>query len=342
VIDRSEPDVGRDARHVPGQVLASASAVVPQRRPDFFIVGHPKCGTTALFEMLSQHPQIFMPDIKETWFFVPELRSPTRRKSSRPETLEEYLTAFAAAGPEQRAGEATPAYLRSHTAARRIAEVCPDARIIAILREPAAFLRSLHLQFVQTHVETEKDFRKAIELEEDRRHGLHIPVRSPQPKGLLYSDIIRYAEQLRRFHDVFPPEQVLVLIYDDFRRDNEETVRTVLRFLGVDDKRPVEVKEANPTVRVRSVRFYQAVQSISIGHGPGSRAVKAGIKRLTSRGMRHGALRLARQRLAYAEPGSPDEKFTLELRARFKDEVVAISEYLDRDLVTLWGYDDVG
>ena len=66
---------------------------------------------------------------------------------------------------EQRVGEASPSYLWSEHAAARIAELQPDARIIAILREPASFLRSLHLQLLQTHVETERDLRKAIALE---------------------------------------------------------------------------------------------------------------------------------------------------------------------------------
>ena len=92
-----------------------------------------------------------------------------------PETLEEYLSLFAGGAPDQRIGEATPSYLRSQTAAATIASVQPEARIVALLREPASFLRSLHMQFVQTHVETETDFGKALALETDRREGRHIP-----------------------------------------------------------------------------------------------------------------------------------------------------------------------
>src|ERR1017187_10594247 len=89
------------------------------RAPDFFIVGHPKCGTTALYEMLKCHPQIFMPDLKEPWFFAPELRigrsfGPAAR---RPGTLAEYEALFAPARPGQIAGEATPSYLKSELAA---------------------------------------------------------------------------------------------------------------------------------------------------------------------------------------------------------------------------------
>lgn len=320
----------------------STAAVLQKRLPDFFIVGHAKSGTSALYQMLKRQPQIYMPDIKEPSFFVPELRSRLQRRNpaKHPDTLEEYLSLFDTARPEQRVGEATPSYLWSRTAASRIADVQPAARIIAILREPASFLRSLHLQFVQTHVETEADLRKAIGLEELRRQGKGLPRDSTRPEALLYSDHVRYVEQLRRYHAVFPPEQVLVLIYDDFRRDNESTVRTVLRFLEVDDTSPIEVIEWNPTVRVRSPRLYEFVRSLYMGRGPVVRAAKAGIKALTPRQLRHDAIAL-QHRVQWGKPLPADEEFMLELRRRFKREVVALSEYLDRDLVKLWGYDSI-
>jgi hypothetical protein len=330
-------------------MTASTEPPVPagmshSRTPDFFIVGHPKCGTSALFEMLRLHPQIYMPDVKETWFFAPELRrarAGRRESPAQSEMLEQYLSLFAAARPGQRAGEATPSYLRSHTAAQRIAEVAPGARIVALLREPASFLRSLHLQFVQTHVETEKDLRKALALEQDRRQGRNIPPQSAQAHDLLYSDTVRYVEQLKRYHAAFGAEQVLVLIYDDFRRDNEGTVRAVLDHLGVKDITVIETMEANPTVRVRSRRLHELVHSVSVGDGPASRTAKAALKMLTSRRLRREALTVTRRRLVFAEPHPPDEGLMLELRRRFKGEVVAASEYLGRDLVSLWGYDSL-
>src|SRR5947199_2572083 len=99
--------------------MASAQSPTAPRRsaarvPDFFIVGHLKCGTTALYEMLRQHPQIYMPDVKEPSFFVPEILA-------RERTLDSYLGLFEAAAPQQRAGEASPTYLWSSYAAERIA-----------------------------------------------------------------------------------------------------------------------------------------------------------------------------------------------------------------------------
>jgi len=323
---------------------SSADAAPRRRIPDFFIVGNPKSGTTALYEMLRRHPQIYMPELKESWFFVPELRwrDQPGMPSNSPQTLEEYLALFESAGNEQRIGEASPQYLRSHTAAARIADLQPDARIIAILREPASFLRSFHLQCVENHIETEKDLRSALALEEARREGKKIPRGCVSPQALLYSEHVRYVEQLRRYHTVFPAEQVLVLIYDDFRRDNEATVRQVLRFLEVDDTSPIELTEANPTVRLRSRRIDELLRSIYQGRGTSSRAVKAAVKALTPRQLRRDALAATHRHIVYGEPRPPDESLMLALRGRFKGEVVALSEYLGRDLVTLWGYESIG
>src|SRR5262249_52220073 len=133
------------------------------RMPDFFIAGHQKCGTTALYMMLNQHPQIFMPEFKEPRYFAPELRPPLEHETpDRPQKLESSLALFADARLDQMAGEASPQYIRSPTAAARIATLQPRARLIVILREPADFLRSYHQQMVVSHEERENDFRKAI------------------------------------------------------------------------------------------------------------------------------------------------------------------------------------
>jgi hypothetical protein len=309
------------------------------RIPDFFIVGQPKSGTTALYEMLRRHPQLYMPELKEPMFLASDLlaglRWPTVR--ARPRTLEDYLSLFAPAGPRQRAGEASALYLCSHDAAANIARLAPGARIIAILREPVGLLRSLHLQLVQDHSETERDLRKALSLEGERRQGRHVPRECARPAALYYSEHTRYVEQLRRYRDAFSSDQVLVLIYDDFRAENPGTVRAVLEFLEVDETVPVQAADANPTVRLRSRRLDEMVKSVSVGRGPLMRAVK----RLMPARVRRGALDLARRRLIYGEPRPADAALTLELRRRFKDEVVALSEYLDRDLVNLWGYDGI-
>jgi hypothetical protein len=316
------------------------------RLPDFFIVGHGKCGTTALHQMLVSHPQIHMP-VKEPRYFAPDRRTrhwrPASSMRQHPITLDGYLALFTGARPDQRIGEATPTYLRSTLAAENIAAVQPNARIIAILREPASLLRSVHLQAVRNYDETEKDFGKAIALEDSRREGKNIPRLSQFPQVLMYSELIRYVEQLRRYHAVFPPEQVLVLIYDDFRADNEGTIRRVLRFLDLDDTLPVSSVELDTLRTPRYVWLDQAMRvSAMVRRTPPVATLNKGLIALAPPPLRSSATRaeLARQ-IRYVDTPPPDQQLMLELRRRFKPEVKATGEYLGRNLVALWGYDSI-
>jgi len=312
---------------------------VAGRVPDFFIIGHQKCGTTALYLMLKPHPQIFLSDVKEPRFFVPELLAADRKLSK----LENYLELFAAASPEQLIGDASPQYIRSATAARAIAEMQPDARIIAILREPASFLRSFHLQMVQSRIETERDFGKALALEPSRRGGRRIPRGNRSVEPLLYSDHVRYVEQLRHYREAFAPEQLLVLVYDEFRRDNEATVGRVLEFLGVDRGLPIEPVTTLPSKAVRSQPLRRLADSARTARlnpesaGPLGRAVNA----LTPGALRSEQFRARWRKLVYRAPDPPDQALMRELRRRFAPEVIALSDYLGRDLVAEWGYEDV-
>jgi hypothetical protein len=334
---------------MPAGLAGSSTGVSPQAKvPNFFIVGHQKCGTTALYLMLRSHPDIFMSAVKEPQFFATDQRSPlargTRVSAGRPRTLDAYLALFADAGAEPRLGEASAQYLRSETAAGGIAALQPAARIIAILREPASFLRSFHLQMVSSRVETQTDFQRAIAREEDRRAGKRIPRGCHHPEALLYSEHVRYVEQLRRFHSVFAPEQVLVLVYEDFRRDNEATLRRVQRFLEVDDTYPVETIDTKPVNAVRSMSLHQLL-------GMGRRArnnpaaasrLERAVNALTPMALSGDVFRKRFHKVIYTRPQPPPERFMLELRRRFKPEVEALSDYLGRDMVARWGYDDVG
>ena len=313
------------------------------RVPDFFIVGHPKCGTTALYEMLAGHPDVFMPERKEPRYFASDLPSPYQPKPSgeRGESYEDYLALFAEARTDQLVGEGSTAYIWSHTAAGLIAEAQPKARIVAIMREPASFLRSLHLQLLQHKSEEVQSLREAIELEPARRQGRQLTeVNANWPQVLFYSDRVRYVEQLRRFHSVFPAERVLVLIYDDFRSDNDGTVRSVQRFLGIEEIGATQVSEANPSVR-RRVRMDEMVHDAFFGGGPAIRAVRRAAKLLTPERARRQAFQTVREKLVFGAPEALEETFMLDLRHRFKGEVEALSEYLDRDLVALWGYEGI-
>jgi hypothetical protein len=313
------------------------------RWPDFFIVGHHKSGTTAMYQMLRRHPQIYMPELKEPRFMASDLRSRRPPERNRhPETAEDYLALFDAARAEQRVGEASATYLFSHTAAERIAAVQPGAKIIAILREPASFLRSLHLTYVNIHFEDESDLRRAIALETARRANESVPPRAFVPQLLQYSEQTRYVEQLRRYEARFAPAQMLVLIYDDFRDDNAAALRRVHEFLEVDADQRAQAADANVTSwSYRSQHADALLSSAALGRSGLWRPAKAAVKLLSSKRIRRMALSSLRRRVVLSEPAPPDEQLMGELRRRFKPEVVALSDHLGRDLVSLWGYDEL-
>jgi Sulfotransferase domain len=325
----------------------AAAAPAPGRVPDFFIVGHEKCGTTALDLMLREHPQIFLPEVKEQRFFAPELRAPQRDPSAhdggRPRTLADYVKVFAAARPDQLVGESTPLYLRSHEAAGRIAAVQPEARIVAILREPASFLRSYHLQWVHNRVETERDLRKALALEPERREGRRLPRGRPIPQQLYYSDHVRYVEQLERYSSHFGRERILVLIYDDFQADNRAGARQVLRFLGLDESVELEPVRTRALKGVRSPllkHLADVAREARRNRATASRLGRA-IDTLTPAALHNPAFRARWRSLVYKPAPGPDEELMRELRVRFRGEVQAISDWLGRDLVREWGYDRI-
>lgn len=317
------------------------TGTLSRRVPDFFVVGHPKCGTTALYEMLRSHPEIFMPSAKEPMFLAVDLWAGGTKtfQESVPATFDAYLDLFTAAEPGHVVGEASTQYLTSHDAASAIAALNPAARIVAIFREPASFLRSLHLNMLRGHAETVKDFGSALDLEVSRRRGELVPPGCGWLEQVLYSEWTHYVEQLQRYRAVLPEGQIIVLIYDDFRQDNAGTARRVLEFLGVDSAYPIRPVEANPTVAIRPAAD-SMLRRILTAQGPASLAVRHVVKAVTPQSARRAAVSAFRQRVVYATPPPPDEALMAELRRRFKPEVVRFGDLLGRDLVSLWGYDN--
>src|SRR3972149_11450918 len=108
--------------------------------PNFFIVGAPKCGTTAMYTYLKQHPEVFMSDLKELHFFGTD----HHRINYTPYTKEQYLSFFDGAGDKRRIGEASTSYLYSERAAVEIKEFNPFARIIIMLRNPVDVMYAYH------------------------------------------------------------------------------------------------------------------------------------------------------------------------------------------------------
>jgi hypothetical protein len=221
-------------------------------RPDFFIVGAPRCGTTALYAYLRKHPQISMPEHKEPMYFGRDLTSLHERLTER-----DYLDLFRSATPGQRVGEASTWYLYSRTAAREIVEFSPNAQIIIMLRNPVDVMYSLHGELSFYGGEVVHDFAEALRLEPERMAGRN---RGPsrRPEALYYRDTVRFAEQIERYHEVFGRDRVRVIVYDQFAADVPAAYAETLRFLGVDDAFQPEFGIVNESKRPR-LRRLQAV-----------------------------------------------------------------------------------
>ena len=214
--------------------------------PDFYIVGAFKCGTTALYDYLRPHPQVFMPFHKEPLFFGDDL---TRRYGRM--TRDQYEALFTDAKPGQRVGEASAWYLYSRSAAHEIREASPRAQIIVMLRNPVDVMYAQHSQLLFNVEEDIVDFGEALAAEPARRRGERLPLGPLRVENLYYRESVRFPEQLRRYYDAFGRDRVLTVIFDDFRQDTAGEYRRVLEFLGIDPSFSPGFAVRNPNKRVR-------------------------------------------------------------------------------------------
>lgn len=211
------------------------------KKADFFIVGFMKSGTTALANFLDQHPDICISVPKEPAYFAQDLMAESdsfhgKKVYFKVRSLKDYAQLFKQAESERFYGEASTAHIYSKVAAKKIHEYNPDAKIIIMIRNPVDFLHALHMQYVNETVENEEDFEKALELEAARKKGRSVPRRVRVPSYLYYSERLKYYQQVKRYFDIFPRNQILTILHDDFLNDNDKTYKKVLNFIGADSE----------------------------------------------------------------------------------------------------------
>jgi Sulfotransferase domain len=200
------------------------------RLADFFIVGAPKCGTTALSEYLREHPMVFISTPKEPSFFCEDLPGLRYVKSRA-----DYDRLFSRAEAQIKVtGEGSPSYLFSHVAIARIHAYNPEARLVVMLRHPVELLLSYHAQLCFSLFENELDFEAAWRLQEARAAGRSLPPGCREPAALQYASVVDFHTQLDRVYANFPREQVLILFYEDFQKDPRSVYERVLHHIGVE------------------------------------------------------------------------------------------------------------
>jgi len=218
-------------------------------KPNFFIVGAPKCGTTSLHEYLQRHPDVFMPFYKEPHYFGSDLQG-SRFRQFRNNPIK-YFKLFQDARGETRIGESSPWYLVSRRAAAEIYAYDPDAKIIIMLRNPVDMMYSMWAQFRYSGNEHIETFEAALAAQAERRQGKRIRRAAHCITGLFYDDMARYCEQVQRYFDAFGTENVKVIIFDDFKSDTARVYRAVLDFLDIDSYFETHFDIVNPNKHVR-------------------------------------------------------------------------------------------
>ncbi|MFC1705983.1 sulfotransferase [Planctomycetota bacterium] len=287
------------------------------RKPNFFIVGAPKCGTTALNDYLGEHPSVFMFRPKEPHYFafdVSQRLVPSRSAYLKGFTRNRSSTYGAV-------GEASVWYLWSQVAIPEIRRFDPEAKLIAVIRNPVDLVYSLHSELLCLLQEDRYDFEEAWRLQQDRRSGLRIPRRCANPQFLQYGEVARLGSQLERALSTFPRKQVKIVLFDDFVSEAQGTFEDVLAFLEV----PPDGREDFPRINANRRLRFRWVQGLLprlpqirrwLGRPLGIHRL---VTRLNVRRRRRPPLRL---------------EFRRELVDVFRGEVDKLSALMGRDLRT--------
>ncbi len=293
-------------------------------RPNFFIVGAPKCGTTAMYEYLRQHPDIFMSEVKEPHFFASDTTGPRAKLYN----LDQYLALFAEAGNTRRIGEATPAYLISKKAAQEIKDFAPQAKIIIMLRSPVELVYSAYQHRRAVGRESAPSLREALKIDHNRGEN--------QPIALSYWKRTLFTEPVQRYFEVFGRDNVLVIIYDDFKHNTADVYQNTLKFLGVDPYFQPEFEVINASKQVRSSLLQKLLilfraTPMNIKYSPLGRVFSAIPTPIRTRVA--GLLRTAY--MVEKRPPPMDTELRQQLQQAFLPEVQRLSNLLGRDL-TYW------
>jgi hypothetical protein len=201
------------------------------RKPNFFIIGAPKCGTTSLSSWLSSHPNIFMCKPKEPYFFSTDIHCISAVKNQ-----EDYKRLFKDVTDSHTViGDASTTYLRSRVAVPSILELYPDAIFIVCLRNPVEMVASVHMQLFKVRLETERSLEKAWALQDLRKKGQCLPTFCPEPTNLQYGEVCLLGEQVKRLLNKVPRHRVLFVFLEDLRNQPQKEYQRVLSFLDIPD-----------------------------------------------------------------------------------------------------------
>jgi hypothetical protein len=221
------------------------------KRPNFFISGAPRCGTTALYQYLSEHARIFMSPVKETNYFATDF--PHMQKVAF-HSVDDYHKLFENAGARHVAvGEASPFYLFSKVAFENMRAYDRNAKVILSLRNPVDFIQSYHQLNLSLLREDVSNLAKAWDLYETRKRGEHIPKSARQAELILYQEVGQFGRHVERLFSIFPREQVKIYLFDDLAADPRAVYENILAFIGVPSDGRTDFPQVNAGFEPRSL-----------------------------------------------------------------------------------------
>lgn len=289
-------------------------------RPNLFIVGAAKAGTTSLHRILAGHPEVAMSRIKEPHFFADVAPNPAMPHFVPPvKDLAAYLDLFPPRPAARFAGEASPSYLYDESAPARIKDASPQAKIVVMLRDPVERAYSHYLMDVREGIQ---HLSFADALKEDSKHT----DRRWNTACHLYVDLGLYGLQVRRYLEVFASEQVHLIETDDLRTSAGQTLGALARFLGIDPE-PLTSARGSPQ------NTYAAPRSPLTGILLRSRPVRSVARRVTPSSWR----RSVRDRLLFSRAEKPAIEATTRwaLQSLFAEDLAQLRELTGMPFPTL-------
>lgn len=277
---------------------------------------------------LGSHESVFMSNPKEPFYWCQDY---PRSKSWHGMTSQAaYLKLFESANRAQHLaiGESSTTYFQSRVAIKNILAFNPDARIIAMLRDPVQVAHAMHGELRRHFLEDEADFERAWRLQESRARGENLPQNPRMEHQLQYRDLVSYGQHLKRLFDVVPAQQRLVILFDDFVADTRRSYLETLCFLGLPDDGRTEFPQVHPAKVNRS----QWLSRLHMDPPNGLRRPMAIARRFYS-GLPVSAKSCLSRLLSRRQTRTPlREDFRRELRSEVAEEVDLASNLLGRDL----------
>ena len=322
----------QDARDRMGfsvRVVTKVKLIKPRMFPDFFLVGAPRCGTTAMTRYLRENPSVCFSEPKETFFF-----SRIAQEQISPNLQTQYIDRFfphCNPGEHLCMGEGSVSYIYDTDALKLILDLQPESKFIAMVRDPLEMLPSYHLRMLYLLEENAPSLDDAWDLQEKRAEGNLIPDTNTHPLVLQYRKVGSLGSHIQDLFELAGRHQCHVVVFDDFREDPAREYRRVLEFIGARDDGRTDFRSRQSSKTYRSYRLQRLIfkpPKALVKDPDALRARKSSAVKLVKR-LRKSIER--RNRVRIATP-AVSAAILANMQQAFSSDVDLLGELLDRDL----------